>query len=209
MSLNLKDIFDKNYLKGYFHRNKKIFLVSILLFIILGSIGTLTNSDTMGIEFHKSLEGDMQKNVDSESDYETSFIGFLALFIHNFINDFSSIIGGLFLFIPTLYISFINATNMITLFVKGDPLLILVAVMPHGIFEIPSGIFAMAGGLMLFITEINVIKAILTRNSVKEAINDSDKLIKDAIISTIIVFILLVIAAFIEIFITPLLMNMV
>lgn len=87
--------------------------------------------------------------------------------------------------------------------------MILVAVMPHGIFEIPSGIFAMAGGLMLFITEINVIKAILTRNSVKEAINDSDKLIKDAIISTIIVFILLVIAAFIEIFITPLLMNMV
>lgn len=61
MSLNLKDIFDKNYLKGYFHRNKKIFRVSILLFIILGSIGTLTNSDTMGIEFHKSLEGDMQR----------------------------------------------------------------------------------------------------------------------------------------------------
>ena len=29
MSLNLKEIFEKEYVKGYFHRNKKILIVSI------------------------------------------------------------------------------------------------------------------------------------------------------------------------------------
>ena len=40
-------------------------------------------------------------------------------------------------------------------------------------------------------------------NSVKNAINDSQTLIKDAILSILIVFVLLLIAAFIEAYITP------
>ena len=160
----------------------------------------------MGLENHKNVDENVQSASDSEYE-DASLIGFLVLFIHNFINDFTAIIGGLFLFIPTLYISFINATNIITLFVTGDPLLILLGVIPHGIFEIPSSIFALAGGLMLFITEINIIKALFTRNSIKEAIDE--QLIKDAIITVEIVFVLLLLAAFVETFITPVLLNMV
>ena len=62
---------------------------------------------------------------------------------------------------------------------------------------------------MLFISEIRVIKAIITRSSVRKAIDDCNELIKDAIISTEIVFVLLLIAAFIETFITPALLNMI
>lgn len=208
MPLNLSEIFEKDYLKGYFNRNKKIFLVSIILFIVLGSIGTLTNSDTMGLENPKNLAESVQSNDDSGSYEDMSFIGFLVLFVHNFINDFTCILGGLFFFIPSLHLTFINATNIITLFTKVDAILLLFGVIPHGIFEIPSSIFAMAGGLMLFLTEINVIKALISRNSVKEAIDNSNELIKDALISTAIVFVLLLIAAFVETFITPVLLNM-
>ena len=35
--LNLKEIFEKEYVKGYFHRNKKIFIVSILIFIMFNA----------------------------------------------------------------------------------------------------------------------------------------------------------------------------
>ena len=62
---------------------------------------------------------------------------------------------------------------------------------------------------MLFISEIRVIKAIITRSGVRKAIDDCNELIKDAIISTEIVFVLLLIAAFIETFITPALLNMI
>lgn len=202
MSLNLREIFDRNYLKGYLHRNKKIYLVSIILFVILGSVGTLTGSDTMNIDFDKNLEESVQSNGYSEILYDNTFTGFLLLFLHNFMLDFTSIIGGLFLFVPTLYLAFINATNFITLFVKSDPLMLLLGVLPHGIFEIPSSIVAMAGGLMLFITEINIIRAVFTGKGVRNAINDSQTLIKDALISIMIVFVLLITAAFIETFIT-------
>ena len=203
MSLNLKEIFEKEYVKGYFHRNKKIFIVSILIFLILGSIGTILNMDTMNIE-HKSVAAAMNSNTNNDA-----FGDFVRLFIHNFIYDVSVIIGGLLLFIPALQLTFINATNMITLFVKGNPLMLLVGVIPHGIFEIPSSIFATAGALMLFLTEINVIKAIISRNKISDAINESETLIKDAILTIIIVFVLLLIAAFIEAFITPMLQTMV
>lgn len=203
MSLNLKEIFEKEYVKGYFHRNKKIFIVSILIFLILGSIGTMLNMDTMNID-HKSVAAAMNSNTNNDA-----FGDFVRLFIHNFIYDVSVIIGGLLLFIPALQLTFINATNMITLFVKGNPLMLLVGVIPHGIFEIPSSIFATAGALMLFLTEINVIKAIISRNKISDAINESETLIKDAILTIIIVFVLLLIAAFIEAFITPMLQTMV
>lgn len=109
MSLNLREIFDTNYLKGYFNRNKRIFIISIILFIVLGSIGTMTNSNTMNFDGNKN----------------------------------------------------------------------------------------------------RVIKAIITRSGVRKAIDDCNELIKDAIISTEIVFVLLLIAAFIETFITPALLNMI
>ena len=92
---------------------------------------------------------------------------------------------------------------MITLFVKGSFLMILVRVVPHDTFEIPSSIFGTAGGLMQFLTEINVIKSIISRNNINDAINESETLIKVTLLTMIIVFVLLLIAAFIKAFITP------
>jgi len=166
----------------------------------------MLNMDTMGIE-HKHADNTINQNSRGQQEQST-FDDFMHLFIHNFIYDVYVIIGGLLFFIPTLQLTFINATNMITLFVKGEPLLLLAGVVPHGIFEIPSAFFATAGGLMLFLTEINVIKAIITRNSVKKAMSDSQTLIKDAMLSIVIVFVLLLIAAFIEAYITPICQSM-
>ena len=204
MSIKLKEIFEKEYMKGYFHRNKKIFIVSILLFFILGSIGTILDANTMNMH-SKGIAENVPSNNNSQYQ-DSTFEGFIVLFIHNFIQDFTAVIGGLLLFIPTLFITFVNATNMITLFVKGQPLLILLGVLPHGIFEIPSSFFAIAGGMMLFITELNVIKALIKRESVKEALNDSENLIKDVILTVVIIFVLLLLAALVETFITPVLL---
>ncbi len=83
-------------------------------------------------------------------------------------------------------------------------------IIPHGIFEIPSSVFALSGALMITSFELKIIKGVLSsKTTVKEEIENSIYLIKDAIISVGIVFLLLIIAAFIETFITPILLLMI
>ena len=56
MSLNLSDIFKKKYLKGYFKRNKKIFITAIVLFVLLGVLSVFAGgySQTVSLS-EKSL----------------------------------------------------------------------------------------------------------------------------------------------------------
>lgn len=207
MSLNLSDIFKKKYLKGYFKRNKKIFITAIVLFVLLGVLSVFAGgySQTVSLS-EKSLS---QANIGDDSTHPdlkniTTVESFVELTCHNLIQDLTCLFGGLLLFIPSLFISAINAYNFLTIFITYPLPVIIYGILPHGIFEIPSSIFALAGAIMLFKTEINVIKGIISsKTTVKDKINESEYLIKDAIITCFIVILLLVVAGFIEIFITP------
>lgn len=139
------------------------------------------------------------------ADY--NFMGFVYLFWHNFSIDFGCILGGLLLSIPSLITTFINAGQIGALLSQVNFIIILFGVAPHGIFEVPSSLFALAGAFMLTSFEVKLFSAILSSTtSIKEEINRSIYLVKDAIISAEIVFVLLIIAAFIETFVTPLLL---
>lgn len=139
------------------------------------------------------------------ADY--NFMGFINLFWHNFSIDFGCILGGLLLSIPSLITTFINVGQIGALFSQVNFIIILFGVVPHGIFEFPSSFFALAGAFMLTSFEFKMVNGILNSSTtVKEEINKSIYLVKDAIISAEIVFILLVIAAFLETFVTPLLL---
>ena len=203
--MNFKDIFTKNYVKGYFSRNKKIYLISIVLFLFLGLFGMAVRGvpDAVNITAN-SLDDDIYDDTYLNNTTEGNFNGFLSLFVNNSINDVSCIIGGLLLGIPTLFISFTNATNFISIFLTWPADTIIYGIIPHGIFEIPSSLFALAGGIMLFKTELNIIKGLLSsKTTVNEQLNESECLIKDAIITIIIVFVLLFFAALVEEYITP------
>lgn len=177
---------------------------------MLGCIGIGINGTSEVANFGGQIDHHVKLN-DCElknADLEITFEGFLALFIHNVSQDLSCLIGGLFLAIPSLFISFINATNFISLFVKLPFPMLLFGILPHGIFEIPSSIFALAGALMLFNFELNILKGIFSsKTTVKEKFNESECLIKDAIITAVIVIVLLFIAALIENYITPVLLT--
>ena len=219
-SLNLKEIFTWNYIKGYYGRNNKIINISIILFIIFFAYGYFFTSldeatgGTVNIdEYSKSADqiySDSQENQYMENLLENAtFENFIGLFMHNLFMDYSVLFGGIILGIPAIYISFLNISKFGGIFANLDLTLILTSIIPHGIFEIPSSLFALIGGLMIALLEINILKGIFTGNtSVSEQISSSHDLIKDIILSIIIVFILLLIAAFIEIFITPRIMLM-
>ena len=252
MSLNFNDLLQMNYILGYFTRNKKIFTLSISLFILFALIGSslydveditgettvdMTNTlklddnifsdkthdkinykDPYSEEFYISnIEENYNENTDTNeesmdkivhnlfSDY--SFEGFLNLFLYNLVIDFECLFGGLFLSIPSVIITFINACQIGIIFTDVDYILVLFGVIPHGIFEIPSSVFAFSGALMLTSFELKLLKGVFSsKTSVKEEINNSIYLVKDALISAVIVSGLLLIAAFIETFITPLLL---
>jgi uncharacterized membrane protein SpoIIM required for sporulation len=253
MPLNLHNLIEIDYIQGYFSRNKKIFTLSILIFLIFASMSTLffDIEDVLGeskidekintLKIDGNIINDEQyekvyyDSYDDElypldngdySSYEASDIqeetngdtapnlfkdynlkGFIDLFIYNFSIDFTCILGGLFLSIPSISITFINACQIGVLFSEVNFIIILLGVIPHGIFEIPSSVFAFSGALMLTSFELKILKGILSnKTTVKEQFNNSAYLVKDAIISAEIVFVLLLIAAFIETFITPVLL---
>ena len=254
MSLNFSNLLERDYLLGYFGRNKKIFTISILVFLLFTAMGTVffTLEDILGeteidqrinilkLDENVFFEEDYDKvyydeaypnefyELNNEEDYfnqdpevpventediasnlfeDYSFEGFVDLFQYNFSIDFGCIIGGLFLSIPSLIITFINACQIGVLFSEVNFIIILFGVIPHGIFEIPSSVFAFSGALMLTSFELKIVKGILSsKTTVNEELNNSIYLVKDAIISSGIVFVLLTIAAFIETFITPVLL---
>lgn len=254
MSLNFNNLLQKEYLLGYFNRNKKIFTVSILIFLLFALMGsffftiedinkqTEINQRIDSLKIDESIFGeedyekvyydesypnelyesnfeenysDQQTDVIIENNEDVtsnlfqdySFEGFIDLFFYNFTIDFECILGGLLLAIPSVIITFVNACQIGVLFNDVNFIIILFGVIPHGIFEIPSSVFAFSGALMLTSFELKIIKGILSsKTTVNEELNSSIYLVKDAIISTGIVFILLIIAAFIETFITPILL---
>ena len=193
-----------DYLSGYFHRNKKIFIISIVLFIALGCVGICFEGTT---DFTKLLDGvsggDIQSDDMDDGFYTPSFDGFIGLFLHNLANDYMCLFGGLFLFIPTILFSYVNSRNFISLFIDSPISLLLLGILPHGIFEIPSSIFAMAGGMMFFTMELKLLEALFTKKSIKREFDESKILIGDAFVTAAIIFVLLFIAALIETYITP------
>lgn len=255
MSLNFENLLQIDYISGYFSRNKKIFTISLLIFLFFAAVGTLfysveevlgqteidQNIKTLKIDeeiftedyekvYYDEPYNDERYPLNYEEDYfnegtdvitenndsitnlfeDYSFEGFINLFLYNFSIDFGCILGGLVFSIPSLIVTFVNASQIGVIFSEVNFIIILLGIIPHGIFEIPSSVFALSGALMITSFELKIIKGVLSsKTTVKEEIENSIYLIKDAIISVGIVFLLLIIAAFIETFITPILLLMI
>ena len=235
----MNDVFDFNYIGGYFSRNKKIYTLAIVVFFIFIMVGAMAGEDIMTdyledetygdsyssedyfdtsipeIELNFFKRMDSYENEESTDDYSSLFEGyniggFLNLFMHNFSIDLGCVLGGLLLSIPTLVMAFINGANIGAIFAYSPWIVILFGIIPHGIFEIPSSVVSLAGGFMVTLLELRILKGIFTsKTSVKEEYERSIPLIKDIIISVMIIFVLLFIAAFIETFITPVLLFLI
>lgn len=207
MSLNLKEVYDKEYIRGYFKRNKKIYLTSIIIFILLGLSLFMIFGSSQPISFNSENFDEIPKATLEELSAGFTLEEYLSLTLHNIIQDLTCLLGGLIFGIPTLIITMINSYNFTSIFLTFPLKPLLFGILPHGIFEIPSSIVALAGGIMLFLSEINVIKGLFSKNTtVGQKIDESQYYIKDAIISIAIVLVLLIIAGCIETFITPVLL---
>ena len=199
--------------------NLKIFLVMILMFFAVAVV-----SHTYLIGHPELAEEKVMEIVKALMEklpvLEVGFKLFIAIFLNNLFVATLSMIAGLipFLFAPVWAIM-INAIAMGIIssyvYIKGLDLLALLifGIAPHGIFEIPAFIYAGSLGVLL---SLNVFRLITNMNSsngsarespIDGATNPEDSfmfLLKRVLRTWLLVVVpLLLIAAAIETFITP------
>lgn len=195
----LKDIYNKNNLKEYFYRNRYYILLAVIILAISIIIGYIYR------DMFKQIMIELLKNMNI-SDTPSIAVG--ELFTNNLrVTLLIMLFGALFSIISTI-ILFIN--GIVIGFVSSlVPLPVMLAyVVPHGIFEIPATILAVVGAFLITKIEIDLIKGTLQKDKTfKGEIKNSSQLMKDVILTITIIVVLLVIAAIIEAFITPIIGN--
>lgn len=191
-------ILSKEYFKAYFWRNRTYFGIAVIILVSAIVAGYLA-AICIGV-------------IPDFSDVnflEYNFLGdFLDIFPNNVAVDFLIFFGGFLFSIISMLIYIYN--NFIIGFFLGSLnwFDFLISIMPHGIFEIPSSIFAFVGALLATKWTIRMLKGIFsTKHSLKEMFRKSKYLLNDMVVSLCIDVILLFIAGIIESSLTPWLIN--
>lgn len=193
----LKEIYNMENLRGYFHRNRNYILFVIALFVISLIIGYVFR-DVFADYVIEAIRN-MAKNITNDSSSLS-----LSIFLNNLRVAFIIILLGFLFSIFSLMILFTNGVLIGFMFTIVPAPLMLIYTLPHGIFEIPQLILTVVCALLVTKLEINLIKGVLQRDKTfKGEIRNSSTIIKDIILSITIIVVLLVIAALIEGYVTP------
>ncbi len=193
----LKEIYNMENLRGYFHRNRNYILFVIALFVISLIIGYVFR-DVFADYVIEAIRN-MAKNITNDSSSLS-----LGIFLNNLRVAFIIILLGFLFSLFSLMILFTNGVLIGFMFTIVPAPLMLIYTLPHGIFEIPQLILTVVCALLVTKLEINLIKGVLQRDKTfKGEIRNSSTIIKDIILSITIIVVLLVIAALIEGYVTP------
>lgn len=203
MALNILEIFSKGYLKEYFSRNKNLILISFIILIASAFLGVVF-SDVIQQYVTQILKEIILSMPENPTVYnEATF-----LFQNNIRANIIIMIGGLLFSIFSILAIIMNGMIIGFTYTLVTPIQFIVGILPHGIFELPATILSLVGAFIITKLEINLLNA-LFKKRLKEEINKSDKLVKDIVLTFIIILVLLIIAAIIEAGVTPVLLSMV
>jgi len=184
-------IFSKKYVKDYFIRNRNLILLGIIIFIISIIVGYVYNDVFRNI----MLEAMKNMNIPLDNPIDST----VALFLNNIRVNLLMILLGFTFSVISVMVLFVNGIliGFITSIVPGH--IIFLYTFPHGIFEIPALFLAMLGSFIVTKFEIKILKGIFQNGKTfKGELHDSRLMIKDIILTIILVTVLLCIAAIIE-----------
>ena len=188
-------------------RRMRVEGVLAFLLFVAGTVG--------GVLFAKELAGIVkpmyqalhQKAAVLRSD--TPWQLMWAIFTNNFRASVIMILGGLLLgLLPALYV-FANGALvgfvllMVTVETHANPILVFLAgILPHGIFEIPAYLIATAFGF-------RITKVLVRSIAAKENKESWKQLLQDAVAVLLWVMLLLLLAAYMESHVTPIILHQV
>lgn len=203
MTSNLTEIFSKHYLKEYISRNKSLILIAFFILIVSAVLGVIFKDIIREFvtEIFKNMISGLPENptVYDEAKF---------LFQNNIRANIIIMLGGLFFSIFSILAIIMNGLIIGFTYTLVTPIQFIVGIVPHGIFELPATVLSLVGAFLITKLEINLLDALFKRR-LKEEIGKSNEIIKDIILTFIIILILLIFAAIIEAGVTPVLLSMV
>ena len=177
--------------------NKSAIYISIFILIFSLILGFVLEPYLYSY-FHPVVD-DLSQKVQSG----TIKLTFSDIFINNIKISFQMFIYGVFFCLSIVLLAYNGFFLGYYVAIQDNLFRVLVMLMPHGIFELTSCIFACSSGLVLFNFLFRFFKSYLKEDwTLKESFyNNFDKL-KHAIIIFLISALLMIIAGFIEVYLT-------
>lgn len=177
--------------------NKSAIYISIFILIFSLILGFVLEPYLYSY-FHPVVD-DLSQKVQSG----TIKLTFSDIFINNIKISFQMFIYGVFFCLSIVLLAYNGFFLGYYVAIQDNLFRVLVMLMPHGIFELTSCIFACSSGLVLFNFLFRFFKSYLKEDwALKESFyNNFDKL-KQAIIIFLISALLMIIAGFIEVYLT-------
>ena len=173
-------------------------MIILVLSIILGVLFS-NFIKTYVLEILKNIAETMPKDGNVSKT-------FTMIFLNNIRVNFIIVLFGLILSIISVLITIFNGLILGFMYTVVSPIVFVVGIFPHGVFELSAFIISLACAFLVTKLEINIIKSV-SKFKVKEEIKNSEIMIKDILLSIIMIFVLLLIAAIVESTITPLLLG--
>lgn len=180
---------------GFFNRNKKIILISVLLMLISAVAGAAISHMNAGGHYNIISSYMASNATDTGKNLGMSAI---ELFTHNLGADLITVIGGFFFSIISFFLVVFNGISIGAPFGVDLPFA-ATSILPHAVIEYFAGALAFAVAVKITQLEIRVIKNRNLKDTLKEHKID----IKDIFAIFVVMVILLFIAAVIEAHITP------
>ena len=115
---------------------------------IIGYLGFLNELFSAALEYIQQLSENVKDFSDSYPLWVSFLLFFFVIFLNNAFTCFIDILSGPLAGIVPLFSAFVNG-GLVGWFVQQEGGIVLVAIIPHGTFEIPAFLISTAIGLRL------------------------------------------------------------
>ena len=187
---------------GFFKRNKKIIIISFVIFILFALAGMIVSNMVVGDQVGKISKAMMEMPKNGTGANLDIGMSFLDLFIHNFSVSVIIIAGGILFSIISFLVTVFNAFSIGAPF-GSDPVFALVSILPHSMFEYSATTLSLAVAFLITKLEIKMIR----QRSFMGTLRESETELKDILVLIIVIVVLLAVAAGIEAYITPMVVK--
>lgn len=186
----------------FFKRNKKIIIISFVIFIVCALIGGVVTGILTGENGGKITKALMEMPKNGTNQDLGFTVSFSEIFIHNLTVSIMIILGGILFSVISVLITIFNAFSIGTPF-GSDFTFAALSILPHSLFEYSATSLSLAVAFMITKLEIKMIK----ERSFMATLRESRTEVKDILLLIIVIVVLLFIAALIEGFITPMIVT--
>lgn len=187
---------------GFFKRNKKIIIISFVIFILFALAGMIVSNMVVGDQVGKISKAMMEMPKNGTGANLDIGMSSLDLFIHNFSVSVIIIAGGILFSIISFLVTVFNAFSIGAPF-GSDPVFALVSILPHSMFEYSATTLSLAVAFLITKLEIKMIR----QRSFMGTLRESETELKDILVLIIVIVVLLAVAAVIEAYITPMIVK--